>query len=209
MIEIYYGDGKGKTTAAEGLAIRAAGHGIPVLFSQFLKDDSSGEIAVLRKVDGIKVMHPAAFYGFVRQMTQEQKEQTCIEYRDMLHRTKRWIDAIMKGDRAAVQDGSVMRDGLAEQDGMTTQEGLSDKSGQDCIAGLVVMDEVLHACYYELLPEQKLIDFLNHLPQCIELVMTGRNPSQTLLACADYISEVKKIRHPFDRGIQARLGVEL
>ena len=48
MIQIYHGDGKGKTTAAVGLAVRAVGSGLPVLFVQFLKDDTSGEIASCR-----------------------------------------------------------------------------------------------------------------------------------------------------------------
>ena len=53
MIEIYHGDGKGKTTAAAGLAVRAMGYEIPVLFVQFLKDDTSGEIAMLRRLGAV------------------------------------------------------------------------------------------------------------------------------------------------------------
>ena len=56
MIQVYYGDGKGKTSAAVGLAVRAAGHHVPVCFVQFLKDSSSGEINILKKIDEVTVL---------------------------------------------------------------------------------------------------------------------------------------------------------
>lgn len=74
MIEIYYGDGKGKTTAAAGLAIRSAGHGIPVCFIQFLKDGSSGEVRVLKQLPGVTVRTGEHFYGFLSQMSPEQRQ---------------------------------------------------------------------------------------------------------------------------------------
>ena len=67
MIQIYHGDGKGKTTAAVGLAVRAVGSGLPVLFVQFLKDDTSGEIAMLQRL-GVETLHAPQMYGFVSLM---------------------------------------------------------------------------------------------------------------------------------------------
>ena len=79
MIQVYIGEGKGKTTASIGLSIRAAGHGFNVLFMQFLKDDSSGEISVLRSISGIEVIHCPVNYGFTFQMTEDQKKETALE----------------------------------------------------------------------------------------------------------------------------------
>jgi cob(I)alamin adenosyltransferase len=73
---------------------------------------------------------------------------------------------------------------------------------------LLVLDEVIGACGTHLLDESLLIDFLKHKPEHLEVVMTGRNPSSELLKLADYVSEVCKRKHPFDKGIPAREGIE-
>ena len=84
MLEIYHGDGKGKTTAAAGLALRAAGNGAKVIFVQFLKDGSSGELRLLEKEDNICVMHADTFYGFTKNMTAEQKNGQKESYTRLL-----------------------------------------------------------------------------------------------------------------------------
>ena len=58
------------------------------------------------------------------------------------------------------------------------------------------------------MPKEQLIDFINHRPEKLEVVMTGRNPEERLCDLADYISEVKKIKHPYEKGIPARVGIE-
>ena len=83
MVHIYYANGKGKTTAAAGLAIRAASRGYQVLFVQFLKDGTSGEIACLRKMDGVDVLTQKGSYPFFSSMTEEQKEAAAKEYSDL------------------------------------------------------------------------------------------------------------------------------
>ena len=85
LVHIYTGNGKGKTTAAVGLAVRAAGRGKRVQFVQFLKDNSSGEIEPLRRL-GITVRGLSKPYGFVRRMTQAEKQQAAQEH-DQLLRT--------------------------------------------------------------------------------------------------------------------------
>lgn len=89
MIEIYCGDGKGKTTAGVGLAVRAAGHGFCVLFLQFMKDGSSGEIAVLKSISQIQVMHAHKFYGFTKNMNDEQKLEMRACYTKLLDRARK------------------------------------------------------------------------------------------------------------------------
>lgn len=59
-----------------------------------------------------------------------------------------------------------------------------------------------------MIPESELLDFLKNRPAGLEVVITGRDPSDRLMEAADYITEMKKLRHPYDRGINARLGIE-
>lgn len=73
---------------------------------------------------------------------------------------------------------------------------------------LLVLDEVISACNHGAVPEEALLEFLQNKPEHLEVVLTGRNPSEALLAQADYVTEMKKIKHPFDRGVLARKGIE-
>lgn len=171
MLEIYCGDGKGKTTASVGLGLRAAGAGFSVWFFQFMKSGSSSEIKMLSRIPGIQVRCPEKFFGFTKNMTEEQKEWMKKEYERMLEEAKK-----------AAKD--------------TKKETL------------IVFDEVLHACNQGLLEEELLRKFLIRYKDFIEIVLTGRNPSRLLLELADYVSEVKKQKHPYDQGIKARKGIE-
>jgi cob(I)alamin adenosyltransferase len=71
-----------------------------------------------------------------------------------------------------------------------------------------VLDEICAAYGHNLVDRAAVDDFLRNLPADAEVVLTGRNPPQVFLDHADYITEMKKIRHPFDNGIAARKGVE-
>lgn len=194
MIQIYHGDGKGKTTAATGLAIRATGRGVPVIFVQFLKDGSSGEISVLNKLEGIDVLKCECFYGFVRNMTQEQMQETKKAYRELIGEID---DKISK----------LMTDSLPVPLTAANADELSD------IKALIILDEILHAINSGLIDEGALINHLEGWKKVcdtdIEIVLTGMGPSEKLLELADYVTEMKKQKHPFDKGIYARYGVEL
>ena len=87
MIHIYYGDGKGKTTAAVGLAVRAAGSGLRVLFVQFLKTDSSGERSVLGKLDNVTLTNCPLNLKFTFDMTDAEKHRTAVLYRSIFERS--------------------------------------------------------------------------------------------------------------------------
>lgn len=169
LIHIYWGEGKGKTSAALGLVLRAAGAGMRVLFVQFLKDGSSSEIALLERL-GIETACCPDIQKFVFQMTEAERLQAGEEYSRLLS--------------AAVS--------------RCREEGF----------GLLVLDEVIPACQLGLVPETALTDFLRSRPSELEVVLTGREPSPALLKLADYVTEMKKLRHPYDRGIQARKGIE-
>lgn len=168
LIHIYCGDGKGKTTAATGLAVRAAGAGKKVVFTQFFKDGSSSEIKALQGVENIRIMHCKTVRGFWRRMDDIQKAKASEDYSKLL------TDVI-----AAAADSD-----------------------------LLVLDEILSACNHGTVAEAAVTDFLRRKPEKLEVVLTGRNPSDALLELADYVTEMRKIKHPYDCGIAARKGIE-
>lgn len=168
MIHIYCGDGKGKTTAAVGLAVRAAGAGKSVVFTQFFKDGSSSEIGVLRSIPNILVLHCKTVPGFWRRMNEGQREKARADYT-----------------------------------GLFTDVAEAAKS-----ADLLILDEIVSACNHGAVPEHLVTDFLDKKPDTLEVVLTGRDPSPALLDRADYITEMRKCRHPYDQGIPARKGIE-
>lgn len=169
LIHLYFGDGKGKTTAAVGLSVRAAGAGKRVLFAQFLKDGSSSELNVLRALQNVEVACCTQNFGFFKAMDGQTKATAQKAYSALLE--------------------DVMR---------RSADGVN----------LFVLDEAVAACNYGLIEETALLDFLRRRPETLEVVLTGRNPSQHLLDAADYVTEMRKRKHPFDRGIAARRGVE-
>ncbi len=168
MIHIYHGDGKGKTTAACGLALRAAGHGMKVLFAQFFKDGSSGEIAAMAALPNIETRHPGLHLGRWGMLTDSERIRVCRCYRDYL---------------AGI---------------------ISDAESCD----LIVLDEVISACNYGCFDRRELLDFLRTQGGRREIVLTGRSPAPEILEMADYVTEMQKERHPFDRGVTARKGIE-
>lgn len=168
LIHLYCGDGKGKTTAALGLALRAAGAGKQVVFTQFFKDGSSSEMEPLAALPGVLVFHADTVRGFYRNMTPTQREQAGKDY-----------TALFRQVTQAARE-----------------------------ADLLILDEIVSACNRGVVPEKLVTDFLREKPDRLEVVLTGRNPSAALLELADYITEMRKLRHPFDRGIRARKGIE-
>ena len=168
LIHIYCGSGKGKTTAAIGLTIRAVGAGKKVLFAQYFKDGSSSEIGILQAVENIQTVHCKTVSGFWRCMDDTQKTQVCEDYTKFLAKL---IELAKDVD-------------------------------------LLVMDEIIAACNHGAVEESVVWDFLHNKPTDLEVVLTGRNPSETLLAIADYVSEIQKVKHPYDCGIPARQGIE-
>ncbi|MBR2547977.1 MAG: cob(I)yrinic acid a,c-diamide adenosyltransferase [Eubacterium sp.] len=169
-IHIYYGNGKGKTTCAMGLAVRAAGCGKKVLIIQFMKTGRSSEIAVLESLPGIEIMDAPRMKKFSFRMTDEEKQE------------------MLTADNAVL---GKIREKVAGGD-----------------YDLLIMDETLGSCHKGFLDEQLLIDFLKNKPEHLEVVMTGRHPDDTLMDIADYVTEMHKVKHPYDQGIMARRGIE-
>lgn len=169
-VHIYCGDGKGKTTAAIGLAVRACGSGKKVLITRFLKTDHSGEVKALCRLPEIIVTPCKRSFGFFSRMSEEQKKEAGIYYSQLLKTTL---------NKAVVENFD-----------------------------LLVLDEIMAVCNVGLVEEERVLEFLSARPENLEVVLTGRNPSDKLLEIADYVSEIKKVKHPYDRGISARQGIE-
>lgn len=170
MIHLYCGDGKGKTTAATGLAVRAAGAGMQVLFARFLKNENSGELRILDQIPEIEVLHLEKSYGFYRTLSDSDKAKMTAMYR------KLWQNIEEKITNGAYD--------------------------------MLVTDELMAAYNYGILEQESVHRFLENKPEKLEIVMTGRNPSERLMELSDYISEIKKVRHPFDQQVTARKGIE-
>lgn len=170
LIHIYTGDGKGKTTASVGLSVRFAGHGGKVCFGQFLKDGTSGEIAVLKSIPGISVYSNEEKFGFSFMMNDETKERAQKSYSEYL------------------------------------QYLLKQATEEQC--GLLVLDEIISAYNLNFVDHDTLLQFLKHKPDNMEVVLTGRDPANELVQLADYVSDIRKVKHPFDRHIMARDGIE-
>ena len=168
LIHIYCGDGKGKTTAAMGLALRAAGSGKKVLLLQFFKDGKSSEFAALTQVAGMEAVPQTRTFGFTWTLSPEERAEAEAHYTGLM-------------EAAFARAGDL---------------------------GLLVLDEVLDACAAGMTGEDRLLALIRQRPADLEVVLTGRKPSQALLDAADYVTEMRKVKHPYERGVAARLGIE-
>jgi cob(I)alamin adenosyltransferase len=178
QIQIYTGDGKGKTTAAIGLSVRAAGAGHKVAFIQFDKgsegEDFYSERNVLRKVEGIDVLPT----GKIRMMP-----------------TGQFRFANSPPDFEEAQRGLEL-----------ARRSLLQKKYD-----LVVCDEILSCILTKLLTEddvQGLIDAFESAGRHGELLLTGRSLPDSIRARADLITEMKMVKHYFNKGLPARKGIE-
>lgn len=163
MIHIYTGDGKGKTTAGVGLAIRAAASGYKVLFAQFLKDGSSSEVEILKDAQGI--YYKAFGNGeFVTQkhLVQESKSREGLSY---------------------------VRTNAKNYD-------------------LLVLDESITAVDAGIISEKELLDTLKEIKTGKEVILTGRGATETLISEADLVTEMRNVKHYFEKGVEQRKGIE-
>ena len=166
LVQAYYGDGKGKTTAVIGF--RAAGAGFEVLFQQFLKTNDSSELNELKNIRKIKVGDAPAVLPFYFMMKDKEKEQY-----------NRYAASLLKNAAASAEDFD-----------------------------LIVLDEVLDCIALGIIPESSLIEFIVSRPPGVELALTGHSIGDKLIGHCDYVTEVRAIKHPFEKGQAARRGIE-
>ena len=167
LVQIYTGNGKGKTTAAFGLAMRAAGRGLGVLIVQFLKpSDGYGEQVACNRMGNITLV-PMGLDHFV---------------------SKKPSDADIEAAHKALR---------------RSEELIC--SGRYDVA---VLDESINAVRLGLITSQELIESLERRPDHVEIVLTGRGMTPDLEEYADLVTEMRLVKHPFDKGIGARKGIE-
>lgn len=167
FIHVYYGTGKGKTTAAMGLALRASGAGLSVGIVQFMKGYPYSEVEPLRSLRGVKLVQTGR------------------------------PDYVYKGHETE-EDFSEARRGMdAVRDFVMTEK-----------RDLVILDEICVALSFGLVKEEEVLDLMDRRPEGVELVLTGRDPSSAILERADYLSEIICHRHPYDKGILSREGID-
>jgi cob(I)alamin adenosyltransferase len=171
LTHVYYGYGKGKTTAALGLALRAAGHGKRVVIVQFLKDARSGELSQLALLPNVTVLRgKAAGHTFSIDMTEEER-----------------------GITRRIHDENL-------------QKALRLRENGAC--DLLILDEGLDAYQLGMIDRALFESAVNDKPEPLELVITGHNPEAWLTERADYVTEMVKIKHPYDAGTAGRPGIE-
>lgn len=167
---LYYGNGKGKTTAALGLALRAAGNGMNVHIVQFLKGTKTGELNSLSLIENISVSRCDRNYGFTFRMTENDKKKITDCHNKLL------ADALER-----------------------VRCGKTD---------MLILDEIIDAFNLRLIDREMVLSvFLDNTPSA-EIVMTGHKPTQFFIDCADYASEIRAVKHPFEKGIKSRKGIE-
>ncbi len=170
MIHLYTGDGKGKTTAAIGLAIRNLGCNGRILFVQFLKNSETGELNILTELNGITFIRPFMRHkGFIFNL----KDKQLMEIKEDIEKGFREIIAVIT----------------------------------DSEFSLIVLDEILDVIEMGFLSSNDLINVFDKFSE-IEFVITGRKATQSIKDRADYITVMNKEKHPFDKGINARKGIE-
>lgn len=164
---IFTGDGKGKTTAALGQVLRAAGHGLKACVVQFIKGKwPTGEAKAMREMAGLCEFHTMGS-GFTWKSSEQDTLKAAQEAWKLAE------EKVMSGDY-----------------------------------DLVVLDELTYLVTYELLDEADILNLIDRRPSHVDLVITGRNATPGMVAAADLVTEMRLIKHPYDKGIKARKGIE-
>ena len=168
MIHVYTGPGKGKTTAAFGLAFRACGHGWNALVIQFMKGDQKyGEIQSAKRISNL-IVEQYGLPTFVKKGSPSKEDR-----------------------KLAVKGLKRVREAVLE-----------------CQYDLIILDEILVAVDFGLIPLEELLSLIRQKPDRVELVLTGRNAHPEVIALADLVSQIEEIKHPFQKGFPAREGIE-
>mgnify|MGYP000166846123 FL=1 len=166
-IQVYTGNGKGKTTAALGLAIRAAGAGLKVFIAQFIKMGEYSEIKALKR------------------------------FKDLITVEQFGSGRFIKGKPSA-SDIEAARKGVEKIKAAFT-------SGQQ---NVVIMEEANVAAKLGLLSVDDILKIMDEKPKDVELIITGRGADSRIIEKADLVTEMKEVKHYFQKGVKARIGIE-
>lgn len=166
-VQIYTGDGKGKTTAAMGLAVRAAGRGLCVKIVQFLKGRDTGELHILDAVENIEMLRASTCSKFFPTLSEAEKQGMRASARQVLEKVEAWLDS----------------------------------------ADLLILDEALGALACGILTLPEVLHIIDNRGGT-EVVLTGRDAPEPIVARAHLITEMRAVKHYFDSGMAARKGIE-
>jgi len=168
LVQVFTGDGKGKTSAALGTALRALGHGLRVYFAFFMKGTyPSGERNILSKLPNVNI----ASFGSGKFVNPADVKPEEIEQAKQALATAR--KAMLSGNY-----------------------------------DLVVLDEVNIAVAWKLVELDEVLKLIKDKPNNVELILTGRNADAKLIELADLVTEMRKIKHPYDKGVKMRQGID-
>ncbi|OPZ94046.1 MAG: Cob(I)yrinic acid a,c-diamide adenosyltransferase [Firmicutes bacterium ADurb.Bin419] len=171
LIQVYTGEGKGKTTAAIGQGIRAYGRGKTVYMVQFLKSSETGELLTLKNLEpDFKVFRFEKKRGFIWSLGEAEIEELKAEI-------SRAFDFVKETFKA----------GACE---------------------VLILDEIMAVISNRLVKIDDVLDIIKNKPENIELILTGRDVPTEIIEAADYVSQIGCIKHPFEKGIAAREGIE-
>lgn len=171
LVHVYTGEGKGKTSAALGLALRAISYQKHVLIIQFIKGPwRSGELDVVGRLK--PYLHIRAMgEGFVKILGDRKSSRV---HRQAAQRAFHYAQAAVRSGRYDV----------------------------------VILDEINVAVQERLVPVQEVAQLIKKKPSNLELVLTGRQAAPTIKKLADYVSDIRMIKHPFQKGILARPAID-
>ena len=182
LVQIYTGDGKGKTTAALGLGLRAAGHGMKVIMVQFMKTARYyGELQAVKKL--------APNFEIV------QKGKPC---------TRPDADCMDCRECFFYPEEPTPADFDAARDAMELAADVIGKGEHD----IVILDEILYAVKFGLVKSNDVAGLIEAKPPSLELVLTGGDAPPELIGLADLVTEMRDVKHPFQDGQEARKGIE-
>lgn len=168
LIALFTGNGKGKTTAALGLALRALGHGHRVCIIQFLKGSwKYGELDAAEKFSPLLEFH-------------------------VMGRGFTWKSDDLEKDKEAAK-------AAWDFTTRTIQENRHE---------LVILDELTYLAHYRIIEEEAILTVLRHKPASMHICVTGRHASEALIQLADLVTEMREIKHPYQRGVRAQKGIE-
>lgn len=170
LIQVYTGDGKGKTTAAIGSVIRATGAKLKVAIIFFFKRRVSCELNQLKKIQGVEFYNFFTQKKFVTQMNDKEKEKL----RNEIKKSFELFKLIVKKKNI----------------------------------NLIILDEISYPLQYGFISISEFIDLIKNKNKKTEIILTGRNMPSEIIELADLVTEMKKIKHPFDKGVKARKGFD-
>jgi cob(I)alamin adenosyltransferase len=196
-IHIYTGNGKGKTTSAIGLVIRALGRNKKVLIIQFLKNAKDyGEHLFFKKYyPKLKIKRFGRKCIFPKKDAYLSGTQVSCEE---CYKKFNYLPCHFSKDKPKKIDVAETNKAWSEAKNAISSEKYD----------LIVLDEILYAMSFSLIKEKDVIKFLKNIHNKTDIVLTGRYKGKKLIEIADYVSNIKEVKHPFKKGIKAKLGIE-